>query len=63
MYLIELRSKNTYLNGYKPDFGEEKNIIYSCIIGMVLLTAVLLISAYKDLSGYHSKLKPEHQNN
>lgn len=54
IYLIDLRSDNTYLNGYQPDFSDEKSVITGCIIGMVLIGIIFVITIIRDVKHYKS---------
>jgi len=52
IYLIDLRSDNTHLNGYQPDFSDEKSVIINCSIGMVIIGIIFVITIIKDVKHY-----------
>jgi hypothetical protein len=52
LYLIDLRSDNTYLNGYFPDFHEEKSMIAGCLLGLVLIGFILFRTIAKNIQSF-----------
>ncbi len=55
LYLIDLRSDNTYLNGYFPNFHEEKTMIAGCLLGLISLGFVLFRTILKNVKQSRGK--------
>jgi len=52
LYLIDLRSNNTYLNGRGPDLNDEYLVIYSSLISIVIMLVFIIICGYKDVKSF-----------